>query len=149
MNIARGQRAIWPGGTYMSFLRDFFVGYQPTVDDAFRKAKQIGWTVEASEDGYIVNGVDMDDQPATWQYAPDQIKDMNGLLDHVNSVELGEEYRQEKWGDEWDDPTGEKKQEIREYRTETYYEEEYKPGWKRWLGFWLCGSGRVRHGAGK
>jgi hypothetical protein len=87
MNIARGQRAIWPGGTYMSFLRDFFVGYQPTVDDAFRKAKQIGWTVEASEDG------------------------------------------------EWDDPTGEKKQEIREYRTETYYEEEYKPGWKRWLGF--------------
>jgi hypothetical protein len=119
----------------LNFLKDLFVEHQPTEDDAFRKAEQVGWNIEETESGYTVHGTAAsEDGPDTWQFEPGQVDDMNYLLDHVNSVELGEQYRREKWGDEWDDPTGEKKQEIREYRTTTYYEEEYKPGWKRFLG---------------
>lgn len=118
----------------MGFFRDFFGEHKPTVDDAFRKAEQVGWSIEESKYGYTVFGENMDGQPDRWDYASREVEEMNSLLDHANSVAIGEEYRLAKWGEEWDDPTGDKKQEIREYRTTTYYDEEYKPGWKRWLG---------------
>jgi hypothetical protein len=127
----------------MSWISDFFGTPQPTIEDAQRKASEAGesWQIETTAQGYTVHGTSYDDNdqevPATWQFGTDTngVENMNYLLDHVRSVQIGEEYRIAKWGNgEWDDPTGEKKQDIREYRTRTYYGEEYKAGWKKFLG---------------
>jgi hypothetical protein len=122
-----------------NFLHDFFFEHEPTVDDAFRKADNVGWNIEETEAGYTVNGVNADGEAASWQFGGGETADMNYLLDHANSCAMGDEYRRQKWGlepgeidtsDEW----CERKHEIREYRTEAYYEQEYKPGWRRLLG---------------
>jgi hypothetical protein len=118
---------------------DFFVK-QPTVETAIGKAERLdGWSVEQAGTGYTVRGVDANGQPSSWQYEADEVDNMNYLLDHVGSVKIGDEYRRQKWGlqpgevdtsAEW----CERKHEIREYRSKTYDEQEYKPGWKRLLG---------------
>ena len=109
-------------------LKDFFVEKQPTVETAYDKAERAGWQIEPSHSGgYTVHGQNH------------EIDAMNYLLDHKLSVDIGDQYRQQKWrlepgeidtSDEW----CERKQEVREYRTETYHKEEYKPGWKRLFG---------------
>jgi hypothetical protein len=124
----------------MGLLRDFFFGHTPTTEDAYRKAEQVGWNIEETGTGYTVHGESVDGGPDTWQYGRggDDVDAMNCLLDHANSVQIGDEYRRQKWGlepDEIDasDEWCERKHEVRDYRM-GYYEEEYKPGWKRWLG---------------
>lgn len=131
----------------MSRLRDFFGIPQPTIEDAQRKAEEAGepWQIEETQGGYTVRGTSYDDNdqevPATWQFGTDTngVENMNYLLDHVRSCQIGDEYRLQKYGlqpgeldtsPEW----CEHKHDIREYSTKAYYDEEYKPGWKRLLG---------------
>jgi hypothetical protein len=117
----------------MGFLSDFFFGREETVEE---KADKVGWEVEQTSEGYTVKGVDAwDDKPATWTLDTDQAKN---LLDHVHSVNLGDAYRQEKFGlapgEEDTSPDWcEHKHEIREYRLQAL-EDESKPLWKQLLG---------------
>lgn len=101
-----------------NFLKDFFVEHQPTEQDVYRKAEQVGFTLEETSTGYTLDGYGPDGynangfvpgKPATWHYTSDELDEANNLLDTVNSV-------------------------AHEYGVDDYYEEEYKPGWKRWLG---------------
>jgi hypothetical protein len=127
----------------MSWLSDFFGTPEPTSNDAQRKTERAGWQLEESDEGYTVHGTGYDDDdqevPRTWDFPTDQVDNVNYLLDHAISVQIGEEYRQQKYGlepgeldtsPEW----CEHKHDIREYRTKAYYDEEYKPGWKKLLG---------------
>lgn len=117
----------------LNALKDFFWEKQPTLASAYDKAQRAGWQLERTAAGYTLHGVNHEGQADSWQFRPDQVADMNYQLDHVLCVALGEQYRQARWGDVRDDPTGEKKEEIRTYRINTYYAQEYKPGWKRLL----------------
>jgi hypothetical protein len=118
---------------------DFFVK-RPTVEAAIDKAEHLdGWGVEETDVGYIVHGVDVNGQPSDWQYGADEVPDMNYLLDHVASVQVGDEYRLQQWGlqpgeVDTSDAWCEHKHLIREYRTATHDEQVYKPGWKKLLG---------------
>ena len=124
----------------LGFLRDFFFEHEPTIEDAYRKADNVeGWQVEETNEGHTVHGTDAYGKPHSWQFGTDEVPEMNDLLNHVNSVQIGMEYRRQKWGLEpGEEDTSsewcERKHEIREYRTKTYDEQEYKPGWKRLLG---------------
>lgn len=122
-------------------LKAFLTGdidAQQTVESADEKAQRAGWTLEQSEEGgYLLHGTACDSEtdqevPHTYQFTSSQVGDMNDLLDHVQSVKIGEAYQQEHFGD--GEITVEQKHEIRDYRIERYYDEEYKPGWKRLLG---------------
>jgi hypothetical protein len=118
-------------------LREFFIEHQPTLQDAYNKARRLGWRVEETQMGYIVHGVNAERQTASWPFNAGGIDVMNYLLDHVLSVQLGEEYRLRVYGpDEPADPNEavRRKHEIREYRVKTYHAMAYKPGWKRLLG---------------
>src|SRR5437868_15105962 len=108
----------------MGFLRE------PTIEEKANKVE--GFSVEQTNTGYTVKGVDAYAQPATWQLDASQA---NNLLDHVRSVQIGMEYRQEKYDLEpgQEDTSSdwcERKHEIREHRLQAI-EEENKPGWKR------------------
>jgi Mg2+ and Co2+ transporter CorA len=126
----------------MSWLSDFFGTPEPTIEDACRKAERAGWQVEESDGWYAVHGTGYDDNDQevdkTWHFPAERVDNMNYLLDHAISCQIGDEYRRQKFGlepDEIDTSPDwyEHKQEIREHRLQ-YYDEEYKPGWKRFLG---------------
>lgn len=118
----------------LDFLKDFFFEHQPTEADLHRKAEQVDFEVEETEAGYTLQGT-YDNEARTWS---GDFTEVNGILDHVNSVKIGDEYRRERFGlepgeldtsEEW----VEHKHEVRDYRTETYYSQEYQPGWRRLL----------------
>lgn len=117
-------------------IREFFFGPQLSVEAAYEKAARLeGWGIEQTEAGYAVQGKDANGQPSTWQFEADQVAAMNGLLDHVGSCQIGDAYRQQRFGlapgEEDSSPDWvERKHEIREYREKIYY----KPGWQKLLG---------------
>jgi hypothetical protein len=120
----------------MSFL-DFFREKQPTVETAYDKAERAGWQIEESGKSYTVHGVNHEGKADSWQFGPDEVEGMNYLLDHKLSVDIGEQYRLATYGPdepaEYDEAVR-RRHEIRDYRVEKHYSEEYKPGWKRLLG---------------
>jgi hypothetical protein len=120
-------------------LKDFFIEKQPTLETALEKAERAGWQIEQVASGYVVRGQNHEGKSDSWQFSADQIESMNYILDEKLSVDLGDQYRLRKWGlhpgevdtsDEWN----KRKYEIREYRVKTYYQDAYKPGWKKLLG---------------
>jgi hypothetical protein len=119
------------------FLTDVFVeSYHPTLADAYAKASRAGWSLEETEQGFVVHGFDADDQPRDFHFGPDQIDSINGLLDHALSVQMGEQYRLAKYGPDEPESSVEaarRRHEIRDHRMR-YYDETYKPHWKRWFG---------------
>jgi hypothetical protein len=118
---------------FLDGLGDLIFGHEETVEE--KASKVDGWSVEKTETGYTVKGVDAwDDKPATWEL---NASDAKGLLDHVHSVQLGDAYLLQKYGSL--DTTGdasrdcEIKHEVREYRLQAL-EDESKPLWKQILG---------------
>lgn len=96
------------------------------------KASKVGWRVEhTNAGGCIVRGVNADGQPDAWNFDASQVEQAHYLLDYARSVQIGDQYRQERFGlapGEVDTSPNwvEHKYEIREYRE--------KPAWKRFLG---------------
>ena len=122
----------------LNFFKDFFIEHQPTNEDAQRKAEQVGFTVTESDQGHIVHGIDAYGEEHDWTFAPGEEQGMHSLLDHANSVKIGDEYRQQRFGlkpgeEDTSDQWCEHKHEIRDHRMK-YYDEEYKPGWRRLFG---------------
>jgi hypothetical protein len=114
----------------MGVIGEFFFGHKETIEE---KADKVGFNVEPIDTGYTVKGVDADGQQATWNLDTNQT---SALLDHVHSVNLGDAYLEQHYGNESQGDTSrdcEIKHEVREYRLQAL-ENESKPGWMRLLG---------------
>lgn len=54
---------------------------QPTMEDALPKIEALGFTLQETELGYIVNGSLPDGTPDTWFYRKDEVSTLNYSLD--------------------------------------------------------------------